>query len=160
VRVVLAGTLNLPVDSVPIAPLLPVQAPLAVQEVAFVVDQVRVLAPGETTVLGAALRVTVGARVTVTATELSVVPPGPVQARKKVVVAVRANMVSPRVSFGPLHPSRAAQLVAPLLDHDSFVASPGLIELGAALKLTAGADGTTTVKECDIVPPAPVQLRV
>lgn len=80
----LAVTLSVPVDSLPLVPLLPVQSPLAVHELAFVVDQVRVLAPGDTTVLGAALRLTVGAAgagLTVTVVDWVAVPPAPEQVR-------------------------------------------------------------------------------
>jgi hypothetical protein len=57
-----------PVEAEPLSGLLPDQAPDAVQEVAFVVDQVRVDAEPEATVLGFALSVTVavGSFVTVT----------------------------------------------------------------------------------------------
>lgn len=80
----LVGTLSVPVDSLPLVPLLPVQSPLAVQDVAFVVDQVSVLLPGETTVLGLALRLTVGAAgagLTVTVVVWVALPPAPVQVR-------------------------------------------------------------------------------
>ncbi len=85
-RVALAATLRVPVDSVPLVPLVPlgIQSPLAMQEVAFVVDQVRVLVPGETTVLGAALRLTVGAAgagLTVTVVDWLALPPAPEQVR-------------------------------------------------------------------------------
>jgi hypothetical protein len=47
--------------SVPLVPLVPVQAPLAVHDVAFVEDQVRVDDPPEVTDVGDAEIVTVGA---------------------------------------------------------------------------------------------------
>jgi hypothetical protein len=50
-----------PVDRVPLVALLPDQPPEAVQAVALAEDQVRVEAPPEATVLGAALMLTVGA---------------------------------------------------------------------------------------------------
>jgi hypothetical protein len=84
VRVALAVTLRVPVDSVPLVALAPVQSPLAMHDVAFVVDQVRVLVPGETTVLGAALRLTVGAAgagLTVTVVDWLALPPAPEQVR-------------------------------------------------------------------------------
>ena len=67
----------------PSAPLIasaPVQPPLAVQEVAFVLDQVRVELPPEEMVVGLADSVTVGAGATVTVVLAGdVVPPAPVQ---------------------------------------------------------------------------------
>ena len=67
----------------PSAPLIasaPVQPPLAVQEVAFVLDQVRVELAPEEMVVGLADSVTVGAGATVTVVLAGdVVPPAPVQ---------------------------------------------------------------------------------
>jgi hypothetical protein len=57
-----------PVEAVPDVALLPVQAPLAVQLVAFVDDQVSVLALPLVTLVGFAPIVTVGAGFTVTVT--------------------------------------------------------------------------------------------
>jgi len=50
-----------PVDCEPLAVLLPDQAPVAVQEVAWAADQVNVELPPLATVLGLAVNVTVGA---------------------------------------------------------------------------------------------------
>ncbi len=58
----------------------PDHAPEAVQDVAFVVLQVRVDVPPEATLVGLAVKVTAGAGLTVTVTELEAVPPAPVQA--------------------------------------------------------------------------------
>ncbi len=60
--------MSAPLEAEPLSGLLPDHAPEAVQEVAFVVDQVRVEAEPEATVLGFALSVTVavGSFVTVT----------------------------------------------------------------------------------------------
>jgi hypothetical protein len=58
----------------------PVQPPLAVQEVAFVLDQVRVELLPEAIVVGLAVSVAVGAGAIVTmALAGAVVPPAPVQ---------------------------------------------------------------------------------
>jgi hypothetical protein len=66
---------------VPLIASAPVQPPLAVQEVAFVLDQVRVELAPEETVVGLADSVTVGAGTTVTVVLAGeVVPPAPVQA--------------------------------------------------------------------------------
>ena len=65
---------------VPLAASAPLQPPLAVQEVAFVLDQVRVEVLSEAIVVGLAESVTVGAGATVTvALTGAVVPPAPVQ---------------------------------------------------------------------------------
>jgi hypothetical protein len=70
------------VDCEPLKPLLPDQAPLAVQAVAFVDDQVSVELARLATVLGLALRLTVGAGgVTDTVTDCDALPPFPVQVR-------------------------------------------------------------------------------
>jgi hypothetical protein len=67
--------------SVPLIASAPVQPPLAVQDVVFVLDQVRVELPPEETVVGLADSVTVGAGTTVTVVLAGeVVPPAPVQA--------------------------------------------------------------------------------
>ena len=72
-----------PVDSEPLVDLDPVQPPLAVQEVAFVEDQVSVEAPPVVTDVGLAVSVSVGAGggITVTVTLCDVVPPSPVHSR-------------------------------------------------------------------------------
>lgn len=62
--------------------MLPLQPPEAVQLVAFVEDHASIELPPEFTVVGFALKVTVGAAAlpTVTVTFFDVVPPAPVQA--------------------------------------------------------------------------------
>ena len=67
-------------DCEPLAVLLPDQAPEAVQEVALVADQVNVELPPLATVLGLAVKVTVGAgEVTETVVDCVALPPLPVQ---------------------------------------------------------------------------------
>ena len=70
-----------PVDCEPAAALVPAQAPEAVQVVALVADQVSVELPPLATVLGAALKLTVGAgAVTETVADwVALLPPVPVQ---------------------------------------------------------------------------------
>jgi hypothetical protein len=69
-----------PVDCEPLKPLLPDQAPLAVQPVAFADDQVSVELAPLAIVLGLALRLTVGAGgVTDTVTDCVALPPVPLQ---------------------------------------------------------------------------------
>lgn len=69
-----------PVDCEPLVDSLPLQPPEAVQEVAFVDDQDNVEALPLATVVGLALRVTVGVgEVTVTVADCAALPPVPVQ---------------------------------------------------------------------------------
>ncbi len=72
-----------PVDCVPLAALVPDQAPEAVQDVASVEDQVSVELAPLATEAGLAVKVTVGAgvAVTVTVADFAVLPPVPVQVR-------------------------------------------------------------------------------
>jgi hypothetical protein len=69
-----------PVDCEPLAALLPDQAPEALQEVAFLADQVSVELLPLATVLGLAAKLTVGAgAVTETVADCDALPPAPVQ---------------------------------------------------------------------------------
>jgi hypothetical protein len=69
-----------PVDCEPLAALVPDQAPEALQEVALVADQVRVALLPLATVLGLAVKLTVGAgEVTETVADCAALPPFPVQ---------------------------------------------------------------------------------
>jgi hypothetical protein len=70
-----------PLDCEPLTALVPDHAPEAVQAVAFVADQVNVEVPPLATVLGLAVKLTVGAAaVTDTVTDCVALPPAPVQA--------------------------------------------------------------------------------
>jgi hypothetical protein len=70
---------NTPVDCEPLAALLPLHEPDAVQDVAFVADQVSVEPVPLVTELGAALIKTAGAgEVTETVADCVALPPGPV----------------------------------------------------------------------------------
>ena len=72
--------MSVPVDCDPLVAKLPDQAPEAAHEVVLVDDQVRVAALPLVTVLGLALRVTVGGReVTETVADCAALPPVPVQ---------------------------------------------------------------------------------
>ena len=86
--------LSAPVATEPLGASVPDHAPDAVQLVALVVDQVSVLALPLVTVLGLAVRETVGAGcVTETVADWLAVPPGPVQARVKVELAFSAPLL-------------------------------------------------------------------
>jgi hypothetical protein len=83
VSVYVAFAVSAPVDRVPFRPWLPDQFPDATHDVAFVDDQLRVDALPLATVLGVAVKVTVGAEaVTVTVADCAAVPPAPVQVRE------------------------------------------------------------------------------
>jgi hypothetical protein len=83
-----------PVPKVPLVGSVPLQAPEAVQVVAFVELQVSVAAPPVRTDCGLAIRLTVGTGITATVTEAGVlVPACPVQVRVYVVLIVRAAVV-------------------------------------------------------------------
>ena len=69
-----------PVDWLPLVVLLPVHAPLAVHELALVLDQLSVLLPPELMLAGVAVKLTVGSgatAVTVMAAVCDAVPPLP-----------------------------------------------------------------------------------
>ena len=74
--------LNAPVDAVPDVPRLPVQPPEAVHALTLVDDHESVAVPPLVTLVGFAVRVTVGVvdiGVTATVAEALVLPPAPVQ---------------------------------------------------------------------------------
>lgn len=69
-----------PVDLLPLVACAPLQPPDAVQAVALALDQVSVAAEPEPTVLGLALKLTVGSgELTVMMTDCEAAPPGPSQ---------------------------------------------------------------------------------
>ena len=79
-----------PVETEPAEGCTPDHAPLAVQLVAFVDDQVSVLALPVATVVGFALMATVGAAITVTVADWLAVPPAPVHVSVNVLLVVSA----------------------------------------------------------------------
>jgi hypothetical protein len=82
VRVNLVVVDSAPVPALPEGLSVPLQPPEAAQEVALVEDQVNVEVPPLATVVGLALRVTIGAGVvTVTVADCEALPPAPVQLR-------------------------------------------------------------------------------
>ena len=138
------------VVTVPLAALVPLQPPDAVQLVAFVADQVSVDVAPLLMVLGLAERVTVGAAaVTVTVADCAAVPPEPVQLIPKVWLAVKAPVdCEPLTALLPVHPPVAVQVVALVADQDRVELLPLTTELGLALKVTVGA-GLLTVTVAD-----------
>ena len=129
----------------PLVALLPLHAPVAEHDVAFVLDQVRVDAPPFDTLTGFALSDTVGAgapATTLTVTDCDALPPVPLQVSVKVLVVLSALIPSaPAGARAPDHAPDAVQLVALVDDQASVVAPPELIALGVAEILTVGVTG-------------------
>ena len=71
--------LSVPVLALPLVSSLPDQPPLAVQLLALLEDQLSIADPPLMTVVGFALRLTVGGAETLTVTDWLALPPGPVQ---------------------------------------------------------------------------------
>ena len=126
--------------------------------------QVRVDVPPLETLVGLALRDTVGAvgEETVTVADCEAEPPAPVQVRVNFVVAVRAAVVcEPAVASAPLQPPEAVQAVAFVEDQVSADVAPLLTVAGFAVRVTAGAGVVTdTVADCAALPPLPLHVRV
>jgi hypothetical protein len=88
-----------------------------------------------------AIRVQVGGNAaTVTLTDRLVVPPAPVQASVKLLLAVNAALTwLPDVALEPDQAPEALQLVAPVEDQVRVVVAPPATEVGLALSVTVGA---------------------
>lgn len=141
----------------------PVMAPDAAQVSALVEDQVSVELPPAATLLGLALKDTVGGvTVTDTVAELRAVPPSPVQVSTNLVVALNGTVVwLPLVGCAPVQPFDALQVLAFVEDHVSVEVLPLLMVVGFAAIVTTGAGAlTVTVADWAALPPAPVQESV
>ena len=128
----------------PLVAFVPLQPPLAVQAVAFVLDQVRVAVPPLMTELGLADNVTDGGglETTLTVVEAVVVPPLPVQLSANVLVADNGPaLTDPLVERLPLHAPDAVHVDAPTLFHVRVDAFPTLTLVGDALSVTCGSCG-------------------
>jgi len=157
-----APLLRAPVDWEPLTGLLPAQAPEAVHEVALRAFQVSVELSPLATVLGLALRLTVGAApLTETVADCVALPPEPLQVNVYVALAVIApEDCVPLSGLLPDQAPEAAQAVTLVEDHVSVEALPELTVLGAALSVIDGGDPeTVTVAVCVAEPPAPVQVN-
>ena len=160
-------TVSGPDVSLPEVGLLPVQAPEAVQEVAFVEDQVSVEDPPLATDIGFATSDTVGpGGVTVTVADALAVPPSPVQSRANVLVLVNAPLGwLPEIVLRPDHAPEARQEVALAEDQVSVEDPPLATDVGFAASDTVGLGGgggvpeTVTVAVALALPPKPVQVR-
>ena len=150
-------------ECVPLIASAPLHPPDAVQEVALVEDQDSVELPPFATVLGLALRLTVGAGdVTVTVEDCAALPPVPVQVSVYVALAVSAPVdEEPLMALLPDQAPDAVQAVALVLDQVKVEVFPLSMELGLAARLTVGAgvgEVTETVAAWVALPPAPVQV--
>jgi hypothetical protein len=133
-----------------------------VQAVALVEDQVNVELLPLATLVGLALKDTLGeAAETVTVADCAAEPPAPVQVRVNFVLADRAGVVlEPLIASLPLQPPEAEQDVAWVEDQVKVDVAPLLTVVGFADRVTAGAAVVTdTVADCAALPPLPVQVR-
>lgn len=128
----------------------PLQPPVAVQDVAFVLDHVSCEDVFTATLVGFAVSVTVGAGggggglvpVTVTLASACALPPAPVQLSENDELPVSAALCSlPEVAFDPLHAPEAVQDVAFVVLQVSVVFCPLETEVGCAVSVTVGAAG-------------------
>jgi hypothetical protein len=150
----------------------PVQPPLAVQLLAFEVDQFKVVDPPATTVAGVAVSVTVGAGVTVGGTTVTLTdwvadPPAPMQVKANEALLVSGPLDAlPLIGLLPLQLPLAEHDVALLDDHVRVVADPEFRLDGDADKVTdgpCGVDGdcvTLAVTVCPAMPPEPLHVSV
>jgi hypothetical protein len=127
-----------PVDCEPVRVLLPIQPPDAVQALALLLDQLSVDAAPDCTLLGVALRVTVGALFeTVTVTDCVAGPPDPSQVSAYSVLLVRVPVeIVPLVGTPPCQPPEALQLFEPTELQVSVELPPLLTVVGEALNTT------------------------
>ena len=148
--------------------LLPVQLAFAgfaeaVQLVALLVVQVGVEDAPLATLVGLALRLTVGNGNSATFAVALAVPPAPVQESLKLVAAVMAALVAvPETGLLPLQPAdagvaEAVQEVAFVELHVNDVVAPLATLVGFAVRLTVGSGRIATFAVAIPVPPAPVQ---
>ena len=154
---------------VPDVAFVPVQSPLAVQLVAFVLLHVSVELPPLDTLVGETLRFSVGAAggcctVIVAVAELD--PPVPLQFNEKLALAVSAPVLcEPLVALVPDQPPDAVHDVAFVADQVSVLEPPLVTVVGLAVKVVTGALGggaapTCTLADPFVVPPRPAQLKV
>lgn len=160
---VLLALVSAPVLALPLVALLPLHAPLAVQLVASVLDQVRVEELPLVTDVGFALKDTVGAGaagVTVTDAERLMLPPLPVQVSVNVLLAVSAPVDwFPEVALLPDQAPDAVQESAPLDVQVKVEGLPLVTVVGLADRLKLGAGALTeTVTDRVTLPPLPVQV--
>jgi hypothetical protein len=140
-----AVAVSAPVVWEPLIAFVPDQAPEAVQEVAFVADQVKAELLPLTTELGLAFKLTVGAGVfTDTVADCVALPPSPVQVKVYVASAVSAPVDCDPVSgLLPDQAFDAEHAVALVADQFSVALLPLVMALGPTLNVTTGVDDLT-----------------
>jgi len=149
------------VDAVPLVGSMPVHPPDALQLVAFVELHVNVDDPLLATVVGVAVNETVGAGTTVTVTVWLALPLVPVQVSVKLVVAVKAAVVSlPFAALEPDQPPEALQLEEFVEFQVSTEVAPLAMPVGLVVNVTVGADAMTTLAVLLALPPAPLHVSV
>jgi hypothetical protein len=130
-----------PVETEPLRPRLPDQAPDAVHEVALLLDQLRVLLAPLVTEVGFALSVNVGedAVLTVIVTLRVAVPPAPVQLSEYVDELVSGPVdVEPLTLLVPDQAPEALQLEAFVALQFKVAALPLLTDVGLAVSVITG----------------------
>ena len=150
-----------PVAFEPLVAIEPLQAPEAVQAVALVADQTTVAPLPLVTLVGLALKETLGGLAdVVTVADWDAEPPAPVHVSVNLVVVVRAAVAfEPLVASEPDHPPDAVHAVSLVDVHDSIAELPLLTVVGVADRVTAGTGMVTeTVADCIALPPLPVQV--
>ncbi len=157
--------MSAPVAAEPLEASVPDHEPDAVQALALVDDQVSVVPFPLVTVLGLAVSETVGAGwVTETVAVWLAVPPGPVQDRVKVELALSAPVLwVPLSGSAPDQPPDAVQALAWLADQVRLALPPLITVLGLAVSAIVGAGAgevTETVADWAALPPGPAQLNV
>lgn len=142
--------LSAPVDWLPEVDRFPDQPPEPAQLVAFVVVQVRIELEPLDSVVGLALRETLGAGAdTETVTDCAALPPAPVQVSVYCVALVRlAVLWEPLMGSLPDQPPEAEHEVALAEVQVRVVALPLFTVLGLALSVTVG-DGVVTETVAD-----------
>jgi hypothetical protein len=143
--------------------LLPDQAPEAEHAVTFCVDQVIVEAVPDSTVLGAALNVTVGGdRETVTVVDCVAEPPDPVHVSSYSEVFVSAPVDHvPLVATAPCQPPEAVHAVECHAVHVRVDVSPLATVVGDAASVITGVRAATaTSAVCAAEPPGPEQVKM
>ena len=137
---------------VPLVPLVPVQPPLAVHELALLLDHVKVELLPEVMVAGFAPSVAVGAAGGVVGESTVIVtdeawelPPVPEHVSVYVVVLVGETLCVPLVALTPVQAPLAEQVLAFLLDQVRVELVPETIVVLLAANVAVGADGGTGV---------------
>jgi len=118
----------------------PFHAPLAAQDVALVLDQVKVALPPTVILDGVATNETVGTAggVTEIVADACEEPVAPTQVSEYVVVLVGDTAKEPLVARAPVQPTEELQAVAFLVDQLSVELPPVVMAIGVAVNVTVG----------------------